>query len=36
MNISFDYIYETDFLDTTFEYGVIKGNSKILFICIFI
>ena len=32
MNISFDYIYETDFLDTTFEYGIIKGNSKILFI----
>lgn len=31
-NIYFDYIYETDLIDTILEYGIIKGSNKILFI----
>lgn len=30
--VNFDYLFETDFKNTSFEYGIINGNNKILLI----
>ena len=30
--INFDYLFETDFYNTIFEYGIISGSNKILLI----